>query len=43
MTREDTLKIMSVLKAAYPNYYKDMKKGEAVEVDDEIVCLLNIQ
>ena len=29
MNREDTLKIMSVLKAAYPNYYKDMKKNEA--------------
>lgn len=29
MNREDTLKIMSVLKAAYPNYYKDMKKVEA--------------
>lgn len=29
MTREETLAIMGVLKAAYPNYYKDMKRGEA--------------
>lgn len=29
MTREETLAIMGVLKAAYPNYYKDMKRDEA--------------
>lgn len=29
MNREETLAIMGVLKAAYPNYYKDMKKSEA--------------
>ena len=29
MTREETLAIMSVLKAAYPNYYKDMKRSDA--------------
>lgn len=29
MTREETLAIMSVLKAAYPQFYKDMKRSEA--------------
>lgn len=29
MTREETLAIMSVLKAAYPPFYKDMKRSEA--------------
>lgn len=29
MTREETLAIMSVLKAAYPSFYKDMKRSEA--------------
>ena len=29
MTREETLMIMSVLKAAYPSFYKDMKRSEA--------------
>ena len=29
MTREETLAIMSVLKAAYPNFYKEMKRNEA--------------
>ena len=29
MTRDETLAIMSVLKAAYPNFYKDMKRAEA--------------
>ena len=29
MNREETLAIMGVLKAAYPNYYKDMKRDEA--------------
>lgn len=32
MTREETLAIMSVLKAAYPNFYKDMKKADAESV-----------
>ena len=35
MNREETLAIMSVLKAAYPNYYKDMKRHDA----DAIVSL----
>lgn len=35
MTREETLAIMSVLKAAYPSFYKDMKRSEA----DRIVNL----
>lgn len=29
MTREETLAIMALLKAAYPNYYKDMKRADA--------------
>lgn len=29
MTREETLAIMGVLKAAYPNFYKDMRRSEA--------------
>lgn len=29
MTREETLAIMSVLKAAYPNYYREMRRDEA--------------
>lgn len=29
MTIEETLAIMSLLKAAYPNYYKDMKRNDA--------------
>lgn len=29
MTHNETLAIMSVLKAAYPNFYKDMKRAEA--------------
>lgn len=32
MTREETLAIMSVLKAAYPTFYKDMKKADAESV-----------
>ena len=32
MDRAETLAIMSVLKAAYPNYYKDMKATEAERV-----------
>lgn len=29
MTRDETIAIMAVLKAAYPNYYKDMKRADA--------------
>ena len=29
MTYDETLAIMGVLKAAYPNYYRDMKRSEA--------------
>lgn len=29
MTYDETLSIMAVLKAAYPNFYKDMKRSEA--------------
>lgn len=32
MTYEETLAIMSVLKAAYPSYYRDMKKADAESV-----------
>ena len=32
MTYEETLAIMSVLKAAYPGYYKDMKRNDAEAV-----------
>ena len=35
MTREETLSILAVLKAAYPNFYKDMMRSEA----EGIVCL----
>ena len=34
MNREETLAIMGVLKAAYPNYYRDMKRGDAEGVVD---------
>ena len=34
MTREETLAIMSVLKAAYPNYYRDMNRKDAEAVVD---------
>ena len=30
MTREETLKIMSVLKAAYPNFYRGMSRDDAL-------------
>lgn len=29
MTRDETLKIMAVLKATYPNFYKDMTRRDA--------------
>lgn len=32
MTFEETLAIMGVLKAAYPTYYKDMKRSEAESI-----------
>ena len=34
MTRQETLGIMSVLKAAYPNYYRDMNRQDAEAVVD---------
>lgn len=34
MNRQETLAIMSVLKAAYPMYYRDMKRDEANAVVD---------
>lgn len=34
MTREETLAIMSVLKAAYPSFYKDMRRDEANGIVD---------
>ena len=32
MTRDETLKIMAVLKATYPNFYKDMTRRDAESV-----------
>ena len=32
MTREETLAVMSVLKAAYPGFYRDMKRSEAEDI-----------
>lgn len=29
MTKEDTIKILSILKASYPNFYKELTKQEA--------------
>lgn len=34
MTREDTLDLLSVLKAAYPNFYRDMTRQDAGHVVD---------
>ena len=34
MTREDTLDLLSVLKAAYPNFYRDMTRKDADHVID---------
>lgn len=34
MTREETKAIMAVLKAGYPNFYKDMTKEEATNIVD---------
>ena len=34
MTREDTLDLLSVLKAAYPNFYRDMTRKDADHVVD---------
>lgn len=34
MTREHTLAIMAVLKAAYPGYYRDMKRNDAERIVD---------
>ena len=41
MTRQETLAIMSVLKAAYPAYYRDMKREEANAVVDLWTAMLN--
>ena len=32
MTREETKSILSVLKAGYPNFYKDLKKDDADQI-----------
>lgn len=32
MTREETLTVLAVLKAAYPSFYKDMKRDEAEQI-----------
>ena len=32
MTRSETLAVMSILKAAYPGYYRDMKRQDAEAV-----------
>lgn len=40
MNRQETLAIMSVLKAAYPMYYKDMKRDEANAVVDLWTAML---
>ena len=34
MTRTETLAVMSVLKAAYPSYYRDMRRADAEAVVD---------
>lgn len=34
MTRDDTLDLLSVLKAAYPNFYRDMTRKDAAHVVD---------
>lgn len=34
MTRTETLAVMSVLKAAYPSYYRDMRRSDAEAVVD---------
>ena len=38
MTRDETLKIMAVLKATYPNFYKDMTRRDA----EGVVALLSL-
>lgn len=34
MTREDTKSILSVLRAGYPNFYKDLNKADADQIID---------
>ena len=34
MTRNETLKILSILKNPYPTFYRDISKEEAVEIAD---------
>lgn len=41
MTREETLAIMGVLKAAYPNYYRDMNRKDAEAVVDLWATMFN--
>lgn len=50
MTREDTIKILSILKAAYPSFYKTMTKDEAEGTiqlwssmfgDDDVLLVIN--
>ena len=45
MTREDTIKILSVLRGAYPAFYRDITKQEALiplilEITDEVVVTI---
>ena len=32
MTRDDTIDLLSILKAAYPNFYRDMTRKDADHV-----------
>jgi hypothetical protein len=41
VTREETLAIMGVLKAAYPNYYRDMNRKDAEAVVDLWATMFN--
>jgi len=34
VTREETIGIMAILRGAYPNFYRDMSKQEALDVVD---------
>lgn len=34
MTRDDTVKMLAIIKAAYPNFYKDMPKAELNAIVD---------
>ena len=50
MTREDTIKVLSILRVAYPNFYKGLSKQEAnavidmwamqfIDIPCDIVCI----